>query len=167
MTVLGRRGAMNADIRRPRPGLLKSVGLPAMGIAFANLVALALMIGMVGASRAFSVGLHTLFRDHLPAAAITLAATALLAFALGRGLHAGVDIFLVIGFALAADVLAALAMTLVFDEMRRAADIAIPRAIFTETAGGLQLVAVASGVAIGCFVGRTWNSGVSPEIRAP
>jgi hypothetical protein len=145
---------MNADTRRAPQVLLQRVALPAMGIALANLAALGLMIGMVGASRAFSVGLHTLFRDHLPAVVITLTATGLLAFALGRGLHAGRELLLVVGFVIAADVLAALAVTLVFDEMRRAAEIAIPRAIFTETAGGLQLVAVASGAAVGYFVGR-------------
>lgn len=137
------------------------MALPAMGIALANLAALGLMIGWVGASRAFSVGLHTLYRDHLPAVVITLTATALLAFALGRGLHAGRELLLVIGFVIAADVVAALAVTVVFDEMRRAAEIAIPRAIFTETAGGLQLLAVASGAAIGFLVGRTRNSSVS------
>lgn len=151
---------MKADTRRARQGLLQRVALPAMGIAVANLAALGSMIGMVGASRAFSVDLHTLFRDHLPALLITLTATAILAFALGRGLHAGREVLLVIGFVIAADVLAALAVTLVFDEMRRIAEIAVPRAIFTETAGGLQLLTLAIGAAIGYLGGRTRNAGI-------
>lgn len=134
-----------------------------MGIALANLAALGLMIGMVGASRAYSVGLHTLFRDHLPAVAITLAATALLSFALGRSLRATRELALIIGFAIAADVVAALAVTLAFDEMRRVAEFAIPRAIFTETVGGLQLLAIAGGLAIGYVIGRPRVHVVSPS----
>ena len=145
---------MNADTRRPRHGPFRRLGLPATGIALANLGALGLTIGMVGASRAFSVGIHTLFRDHLSAVAITVTATVLMALALGRGLHTRGEVLLVIGFAIVADVFAALAVTLVFDEMRSAAEIAVPRAIFTETVGGLQLLAIASGATIGYFVGR-------------
>ena len=135
-----------------------------MGIALANLTALGLMIGLVGASRAFSVGVHTLFTDHQPAVLITMTATALLALALGRGLHEWRDVLLVIGSAIAADVLAAVAVTLVFDEMRRAAHIAIPLAIFTETVGGLQLLTLASAAAIGYVIGRTRIGGVSNDI---
>jgi FtsH-binding integral membrane protein len=133
----------------------RRLALPTIGIALANLVALGLMIGWVGASRAFSVGIHTLFRDHLPAVLIASLATTLLAFALGRRrLQAGPEVLLVIVFAFAADVLAALTVTLVFDEMRGAADVAIPRAIFTETAGGLQLLAIAGGAVFGYAFGE-------------
>jgi len=125
-----------------------------MGIALANLAALGLMIGMVGGSRAYSVGVHTLFRDHLPAVALTLAGTAFLSFALGRALRWSREVPLIIGFAFAADVVAALAVTLVFDEMRRVAEFAVPRAIFTETVGGLQLLAVAGGATFGYVTGR-------------
>ena len=155
---MGRRDAMSADTHRARPGPFRRVALPAIGIAFASLAGLGFMIGMVGASRAFSVGLHTLVRDHLPAVLITLAATALLALALGRGLQTGREVLLVLGFAIAADVFAALAVTLVFDEMRRAADVAVPRAIFTETVGGLQLLMITSGAAIGYQLRRTTNA---------
>lgn len=123
--------------------------LPAMGIALVSLAALGLLIGWVGASRAFSVGVHTLFQDHLPAVVVTLAATAVLAFVLGRSCRTTRELALVIGFAVVADVAAAVAVTLVIDEMRRAAEIALPRAIFTETIGGLQLLAIAGGAAIG------------------
>jgi hypothetical protein len=133
----------------------RRLALPAMGIALANLAGLGLLIGMVGASRAFAVGADTLFRDHLSAVVITLAATTLLAFAAGRRLRAGREVLLVLAFACAADVLAAVSVTLVFDEMRRAADVAILRAILTETAGGLQLLAIAGGAAVGyAFGGR-------------
>ena len=124
-----------------------------MGIALANLLALGLMIGWVGASRAYSVGVHTLVRDHPAAVALTLAGTAVLSFFLGRTLRRSREIALLMGFALAADALAALAMTAMVDEMRRAFEVALPRAIFTETVGGLQLVAVAVGAAVG-YVSR-------------
>ena len=95
--------------------------------------------------------------------AITLAATALLSFALGRSLRATRELALIIGFAIAADVVAALAVTLAFDEMRRVAEFAIPRAIFTETVGGLQLLAIAGGLAIGYVIGRPRVHVVSPS----
>ena len=50
---------------------------------------------------------------------------------------------------------AALAVTLAFNEMRRVAEFAVPRAIFTETVGGLQPLAIGGGSVIGYFVGRS------------
>jgi hypothetical protein len=123
--------------------------VPAMGLALANLAALGLLIGWVGASRAFTVGVHTLFRDHLAAVVVTLAATAIVAVVLGRSLRTSGEIALVIGLAVVADAVAALLVTLAIDEMRRAAEIAFPRAIFTETIAGLQLLAIAGGATIG------------------
>jgi hypothetical protein len=121
-----------------------------MGIALANLAALGLMIGWIGASRAYSVGVHTLVGDHLPAVALTLAGTAFLSFLLGRTVRWRGEVVLLVGFALAADVVAALAVTMMFDEMRRVFAVALPRAILTETVGGLQLLAIAVGATIGC-----------------
>lgn len=129
--------------------MIRRLAAPATGIALANLALLGLMIGFVGASRAYSVGLHTLFRDHLPAVVISLAATALLSGALGRRVRASRELVSIAAFAIAADVVAALVVTLVFDEMRRVADFALPRAILTETIGGLQLLAIAGGAAVG------------------
>lgn len=123
--------------------------LPAMGITLANLAALGLMIGWVGASRAYSVGVHTLVPDHPAAVALTLAGAAVLSFFLGRSLRWSREIVLLLGFALAADVVAALALTAMVDEMRRVFEVALPRAIFTETVGGLQLLAIAAGATIG------------------
>jgi hypothetical protein len=150
----------------PRIDAARRFALPAIGLTLANLAALGLMIGMVGASRAFSVGIHTLFRDHLPAVLIALAGTALVAFALGRRLQAGRELLLVIALAFAADVLAAVTVTLVFDEMRRAADVAIPRAILTETVGGLQFLAIAGGAAVGYAIGEAQKrAAASRDIR--
>ena len=129
--------------------MLGRLAVPATGIALANLAALGLTIGFVGASRAYSVGLHTLFRDHLPAVAISLAATALLSVVLGRRVQVSRELMVIVGFAIAADVVAALAVTFVFDEMRRVAGFALPRAFLTETVGGLQLLAIAGGTAVG------------------
>ena len=156
---------MNDESLQAHQGTLRRVAVPAMGIAFANLAALGLMIGLVGASRAFSVGVHTLFRDHLAAVVVTLAATALLAFALGRRLRERRDILLVTGFAIVADVVAAVAVTLVFDEMRRAAEMTIPRAVFTETVGGLQLLVLGGGAALGHVAGRARTDEVRSDIR--
>jgi hypothetical protein len=125
-----------------------------MGIALGNLAALGLMVGWVGASRAYSVGAHTLLRDHLLPVTLTLAGTTILAFLLGRTLGSWREVALVIGLAVAADVVAAFAVTLVFDEMRRVAAFALPRAIFTEMVGGLQILAMAGGAAIGWAVGN-------------
>jgi hypothetical protein len=127
------------------------VVVPSIGIAFANLALLGVLIGWEGASRAYSVGLHTLYRDHLPAVAVTLVATALLAGVLGRTLRSPGEVWLAIGFALGADVVAALLVTLAISEMSRFPDPA--RAVLTETAGGLQLLAVAVGAVIG-YVAR-------------
>ncbi|HET9853254.1 MAG TPA: hypothetical protein VFP56_12235 [Candidatus Limnocylindrales bacterium] len=133
--------------------MITRLALPPMVIALANLAALGLMIGWVGASRAYSVGVHTLVRDHLPAVALTLAGTAVLSFFPGRTLRRGAEVVLLVGFALAADVVAALVVTVMFDEMRRVFEVALPRAIFTETVGGLQLLAIAVGAMIG-YVSR-------------
>lgn len=125
-----------------------------MGLALTNLAALGLLVGWVGASRAFSVGVHTLFRDHLLAVVVTLAATAILAVILGRSFRTARELALVIGFAVVADVAAALALTLAIDEMRNAAVELLPRAIFTETIAGLQLLAIAGGATIGYLARR-------------
>ena len=85
----------------------------------------------------------------LPAMGITLAGAAVLSFFLGRSLRWSREIVLVLGFALAADVVAALALTAMVDEMRRVFEVALPRAIFTETVGVLQLLAIAVGATIG------------------
>lgn len=146
----------------------RRLALPAMALAVANLAALGLMVGWVGASRAYSVGLHTLFRDHLPAVVVSLAATAILSGALGRTLDRRRDIALVLGFAIAADVAAALAVTFAIDEMRRVAQFALPRALFTETIGGLQLLAVGGGAALGYVIGRLPEAFASTrDIRRP
>jgi hypothetical protein len=133
--------------RRSGGSVRGRVIVPGISIAFANLALLALLIGWVGASRAYSVGVHTLFRDHLPTVAATLVATALLAGVLGGALRSPRELWLVIGVALGADLVAALAVTLSIDEMRRFPDLA--RALFAETAGGLQLLAVAIGAIVG------------------
>ncbi len=119
----------------------------AFGIAFANLALLWLLIGGEGASRAYSVGLHTLFRDHLPAVGASLLATLLLAGVLGLSLRSIGGLWLTIWIALATDIAAAIGITLIFDEIRRHPDLL--RAVLTETAGGLQLVAISAGAALG------------------
>ena len=134
--------------------MTRRLAFSAMGIALANLAALGLMIGLVGASRAYSVGVQTLFRDHLPAVAITLLAAALASLLLGRTLHTAGELAASVGLAVAADVLAALAVTASFHEMARVAGFSVPRAIFTETVGGLQLVAIAGGATLGYVLGR-------------
>lgn len=139
--------------------MTRRVVLPAIAIALADLAALGLLIGWVGASRAYSVGLHMLFRDHLPAVAVTLASTAMLALALGRSLRAPGELALVVGGVVAADVVAALAVTLVVDEMRRVAEHSIPRAIVTVTISGLQPLAVGAGASIGHLLGGSRRRG--------
>jgi hypothetical protein len=127
--------------------VLRSVAVPAIAIALSSLALLGLLIGWNGASRAYSVGLHTLFRDHLASVAAVLFATAVVAALLGRTLTSAREVLLAVGFAVAADVFAALMVTLMIDEMRRFP--MLPRAVLTETAGGLQLVVIAIALAMG------------------
>ena len=129
--------------------MTRRLAIPAAGVALANLAALGLLIGLVGASRAYSVGVHTLFRDHLPAVLVALAGAGVLAFVLGRRRGTPRELAMFVGLAVATDVVGALAVTLAIDEMRRVAEFALPRAVFTETAGGLQILVIGASASIG------------------
>lgn len=127
--------------------LARRIVIPAFVVAFANLAALGLMIGYVGASRAYSVGLHTLFRDHLPAVIVAGLIAGVLAWAFGRRLRSIGECALLLLFVLVADVVAGLAPILIFNEITRHPD--LPRVLLTETAGATQLLAAAVGVVLG------------------
>lgn len=118
--------------------------IPAFAVAFANLAALGLLIGWVGASRAYSVGLHTLFRDHLGAVVAAGLVALVLAAAFGRRLGSIRECTHFLLYALAADVAAGFLPIVGFDEIFRNPD--LPRVLITETAGGTQLLAAASGL---------------------
>jgi hypothetical protein len=132
--------------------VLRSVGVPAIAVALGTLALLGLLIGWTGASRAYSVGLHTLFRDHLASVVAVLFVTAILALLLGRTLISAREVLVAFGFAVAADVVAALMVTLMIDEMRRFP--MLPRALLTETGGGLQVVVIVIALAIGFVSGN-------------
>jgi hypothetical protein len=123
------------------------IAVRSIGLAFGNLAALGLLIGWNGASRLYGTGLHTLFRDHLPAISVVLIATALLAVFLGRTLSSTREIVQAMWFVVWTDVVAALAITLMIGEMFNHPDLV--GAVFAETAGGTQVVAIAIGLAIG------------------
>ena len=129
--------------------LTRRLVFPAAGIALGNLAALGLLIGLVGTSRAFSVGIHTLIEDYPAAVVATMSMTTILAVGLGRRIRTSRELFLVVACAIAADAVAAVAVTLVFDEMRNAASVALPRAFVTETVGGMQLLVLAAGATVG------------------
>jgi hypothetical protein len=131
--------------------VLRRVAVPAIAVALGSLALLGLLIGWTGASRAYSVGLHTLFRDHPASVVAVLFVTAIIAALLGRTLISAREVLLAIGFAVAADALAALMITLMIDEMRRFP--MLPRAVLTETADGLQIVVIVIALTIG-FVSR-------------
>jgi len=120
--------------------------IPAFVVAFANLAALWLLIGYVGASRAYSVGLHTLFRDHLPAVVVAGLVALLIAAAFGRRLSSIREcaLFLLCVFLA---VVAGFLPILVFNEITRHPD--VPRVLITETAGGTQLIAAGLGLLLG------------------
>jgi hypothetical protein len=118
--------------------------------AAGSLAALGVMIGWNGASRAYSVGVHTLYRDHLAAVIVVMAASALVATLLGRLAGSAREVILVMLVVLAVDLVAALIVTLAIDELRRYPDLV--RAVLAETAGGAQLIALAGGAAAG-YVG--------------
>lgn len=121
--------------------------IPAFVVAFANLAALGLLIGWVGASRAYSVGLHTLFRDHLPAVVVAGLVALVLAAAFSRRLGSMGECALFLLYVLVADVVAGFLPILVFNEITRHPD--LPRVLITETAGGTQLLAAGIGLLFG------------------
>jgi hypothetical protein len=121
--------------------------IPAFVVAFANLAALWLLIGYVGASRAYSVGLHTLFRDHLPAVVVAGLVALLIAAAFGRRLSSIRECALFLLCVFLADIVAGFLPILVFNEITRHPD--VPRVLITETAGGTQLIAAGLGLLLG------------------
>ena len=121
--------------------------IPAFVVAFANLAALGLLIGNDGASRAYTVGLHTLFRDHLPAVVVAGLVALVLAAAFGRRLGSIREVALFLLFVFVADVVAGFVPILGFDEIFRNPD--LPRVLITETAGGTQLFAAGIGLLLG------------------
>lgn len=131
---------------------MRRAAIPGAAIAAVSLATLGALVGWVGASRAYSVGVHTLYRDHLVAVVFVLVASAVAAAWLGRRAGSVREVFLAIAVVFAVDVAAAVLITLVIPEMRRYPDLL--RAVLAETAGGAQLLAVAVGAALG-FVTRT------------
>lgn len=136
--------------------------IPAFVVAFANLAALGLMIGYVGASRAYSVGLDTLFRDHLPSVVVAGLVALVLAAGFGRRLRTIGDCALFLLFVLVADVAAGFLPILVFNEITRQPD--LPRVLITETAAGTQLVATALGLLLGSRAAATARSSAGTKV---
>lgn len=130
----------------------RRVVLPAGGIAFGTLALLGILITWVGASRAYVVGVHTVYQDHLASLALTLAIGAVAAILVGRMLVSGRELAIAIATVVATDVLVAILITFAFNEMREHPD--IPRAVFAETAGGAQVAVLAVGLAIGRLARR-------------
>lgn len=128
-------------------GMARRFVIPAFVLALANLATLGLLIGVVGASRAYSVGLHTLFRDHLPAVVVAGLVAFVIALVVGRKLESIGRCARFLVFVIVADVVAGFVPVLVFDEITRYPD--LPRILVTETAGGTQLLAVALGLLAG------------------
>lgn len=122
------------------------------GIAVGTLALLGLLTGWVGASRAYAVGVHTLFLDHPAAVGIMVVVAIVTGLFVGRGLATDRDLVSAVGAVIVADVLVALLITLTVEEMARHPD--IPRAVLAETAGGLQIAAIAAGLTIGRWLGR-------------
>lgn len=127
-------------------GATGRLAVPGFMIAFVNLGMLGLLIGWEGASRAYSVGLHTLFRDVFPAVVVTNLTTVLLAAIVGRRLRRLGELGWLIGLVLVADVIAALGVVLAIGEITL---VDTPRAVITETALGSQLAAACVGGLIG------------------
>lgn len=147
--ALGSTTGVDGTNRQPLPGndTGRRLAIAAFALAFANLVALGLLVGYVGASRAYSVGLHTLFQDHLAAVLVAGLIALVLGAAFGRRLRSIGECALFLIFVLVADVVAGLLPIVVFDEIRRHPD--LPRVLMTETAGGTQLMGVGLGLLLG------------------
>jgi hypothetical protein len=147
-----------------RPNVLTRKRQVAAGLAIAwvNLAVLGALIGWVGASRAYSVGLHTLFRDHLPTVAVSWIVTIGLACLVGRRFTSAGDIWIVLLWVFVGDAVAGLAPIVVYDEIRRHPDII--RILATETAGFTQLGAALIGL-VGGFAVHRGGAG-EPQISA-
>lgn len=145
---MGGYGArLEASMRMLKSDMARRFILPAFVVAFANLGALGLLIGYVGASRAYSVGLHTLFRDHLPAVLMAGLVAMVLGATFGRRLVSIGECGRFLLTVFVADVVAGFLPILVFGEITRHPD--LPRVLMTETAGGTQFVAVGVGLLLG------------------
>ena len=124
---------------------------------------LGVLIGWVGASRAYAVGVHTLFRDHLPAVAIVAVLAGIAGVIVGRTIVSNREPWIAIAVVLGTYLSAALLITLAIDEMRRFPD--IPRAVLAESAGGLHIAVLVSGLVVGRLTSRS-SKAPSPE-RSP
>jgi hypothetical protein len=128
-------------------------------LAFGTLAVLGVLIGWVGASRAYVVGVHTLYQDHLASVAFVLAGGALLAFLVGRTLVSGREVVIAVGMVVATDVAVAIAITLAIDEMRRHPEIL--RAVVAATGGGAQVAALSIGLVAGRLAAVARGRGLS------
>jgi hypothetical protein len=126
--------------------MIHRVLAPAFAIAFANLLLLGVLIGYVGASRAYSVGLHTLFRDHLGSVILAGLAALILAALASRLLTSIGELGLLFAFVFVADVAAGLLVVAGFGEITL---VHLPGVVITETALGTQFLAVGAGGLIG------------------
>ena len=124
---------------------------PAFGIAWTNLVLLGVLIGHDGASRAFSVGLHTLFRDHVASVLVAGVAALVLTAIVARRATSVRELGQFFAFLFLADLVAGLLVIVGFGEITL---IHLPRVLVTETAMGTQLLAVGVGAVIGYLAGR-------------
>lgn len=141
------------------------VVLSTAGLAVGMLALLGLLIGWEGASRAYSVGVHTMFRDHLAAVAVMALAGAVVAFWIGRGLVSNAEVALAVAVVALVDVACALLVTLVIDELRRFP--MLPRAVFTETAAGLQVVSITLGLSFGRWARARASAPISRPPTTP
>ena len=148
--------------RGSRRELGRRVVLPGAALAFLHLAILGALIGQVGGSRAYSVGLHTLFRDHLVPVLIATGAALAAAVLVGRRIAGPAELGLLFLGALAADVVAGLGVIVVFGEIRL---IDLGRVVFTETAAATQLVAIGVGVLVG-YASRRRPTASEREISA-
>jgi len=119
----------------------------AAAIAIGRLALLGGLVGWAGASRAYSVGVHTLYRDQLPAMIVVLLGSAIAGLWLGRRADSLREVATAIGVVIVLDVVAALAITVMINEMRRYPDLV--RAFLAETAGGALVIAVMVGAVVG------------------
>ena len=133
---------------------IRWVVIAAFGIAVANLALLGVLIGHVGASRAYSVGLHTLFRDHPGSVVISWLPAVVLAAVAARRLTSIGEACLLLVFVVAADVVAGLGVIVAFGEITL---VDLPSVLITETVLGTQLLAVGGGVIVG-YLARSTRS---------
>lgn len=135
------------------------VGAFAVVLLVVHTSVMALLVGYVGASRAISVGLQTLWVDHAAGIGIAAAVTAAVAILSATRLRSGSELGMAIAVLALTDLGLAALMTMLVGEL----DVTgVPQVVAASTGLGTQLAAALLGGVIGLRV-RARSHGSAPH----